>query len=256
MEVFSRLKKKIKHRRLLADDNYGTTKEERIRKLNQARKVAKILNVLGVLIGAAMLFFKWNIQIPVAFGMIAPVVFVLILKRYKGLITLEEKKNSPNPSIIWGLLAVMIAILLRSILAYDILDFKGIWIPAALVSLCFFALMAISIVEFKSRKPEQLFGMFIMAMISFGYGFGTIVLLNCEFDQSTPIQYHATILGRSISGSKSKSYHLELSPWGPRKEKEEVSVSHTMFNRLNNNEKVNIYLYQGKLKIPWFYVTD
>lgn len=256
MEVFSRLKKKIKYRRLLADDNYGTTKEERIRKLNQARKVAKILNVLGVLIGISILYFKGDTRVPLTLGMIAPVVFVLILSRYKGLITLREQDNSPNPSISWGFFSVMFVIFLRATFAYDILDLRGVWMPSAVVAACFFALMAICIIEFKSRKLEKLLGMFVMACISFGYSFGIIVLLNCEFDQSTPIQYHATILGRSISGSKSKSYHLELSPWGPRKEKEEVSVSHTMFNRLNNNEKVNIYLYQGKLKIPWFYVTD
>jgi len=50
------------------------------------------------------------------------------------------------------------------------------------------------------------------------------------------------------------TYYLDLSPWGPRTEHEQVSVDKNLFNRANVGDTVEVYLYEGRLKAKWFEV--
>jgi len=59
-----------------------------------------------------------------------------------------------------------------------------------------------------------------------------------------------------ISSGKSTTYYLELTPWGQQKDIEEVSVSKALYNKLEQNDKVNIYYMKGQFDIPWFELKE
>lgn len=247
---------KLQRKQILTDDNYGITRKDRVANLKRAKKMAKIVNIIGVVIAAAVIFLPEEAYIFVVAAIVAPLVFILIFRRYKGLIKLDQQKNSPYPSISFGVYGPIMVLMLKSLQAYNILNYEGIWIPAILIALFFFALIVIGTPEFKSRDPEKLWGMGVILALAFAYGFSVVVTLNCEYDSSTPNQYDAAVLEKSISGGKSKSYNLKLSPWGPRSASEEVAVSSALYDRLDTKKHVNVYHYQGRFGIPWFFVSD
>lgn len=214
------------------------------------------LNAIGVAIALVMVFFREIGHFSVAIAAVTPVLLSLIIKRYKGVIRIMERKNSVYPSIIWGFLAPIVALLLRSLLAYDIQEYGEIWKYAIPAALFFFCLVTIGTPEFRSRKADDLIGMGMIAAISIAYGFSVIVALNCEYDPSTPDHFDANVLEKRVSGSKSKSYYVTLSPWGPKSSNEEVTISSSLYQRLNVKDHVHVYLYKGKLQAPWIIVTD
>ena len=73
---------------------------------------------------------------------------------------------------------------------------------------------------------------------------------------SEPVPYAAKVLGSRISTGKTTSYYLELGPWGPRKESEEVDVGREYYERGSHRKTVCVYLFRGAFGIRWFQVWD
>jgi hypothetical protein len=63
-----------------------------------------------------------------------------------------------------------------------------------------------------------------LALFLFAYSFGTLIHINCYYDNSERKNFQARVLDKRISSGKSTSYYLELSTWGEQKEADEVSI--------------------------------
>jgi hypothetical protein len=154
------------------------------------------------------------------------------------------------------MVAAGMGLCLRALLDYNILDYSKVWAPSILIALIFIAIMAIDNKEFKFKNAADYFVIIVFSIFMFGYGFGAVITMNCLYDKSKPETFNATVLNKRISSGKSTTYYLELSPWGKQKEIDEVSVSKGLYNRLDKDDKVNIYFMKGQFDIPWFRVTQ
>ncbi len=241
---------------ILNNDEFGWTTEQREEKLIKAHKTAEILNWTGGLIGAWILFLANPYEYAIITSIFFPIICVIVLKYFNGLIRIDERKDTAYPTIFWAIFAPSMGLCLRGLLDYNIFDYSKIWTPSILIALTFIAVLTIGNKEFKFNKTKDYLTILGFSIFMFGYGYGAVITLNCMYDKSEPQKYDATILSKRISSGKSTTYYLELTPWGKQKEIDEVSVSKDLYNKLNQNDKVNIYFMKGQFDIPWFEVTE
>ncbi len=241
---------------ILNNEEFGWTSEQREEKLIKAHKTAKIINWAGGLIGAWTIFLANPYEYAIIASIVIPIIFVIVLKYFKGLIRIDKKEGTAYPTIIWAILASSFGLSLRGLLDYSIFDYSNIWTPSILIALTYIAFLTIGNKEFKFNKAKDYLTIASISIFTFGYGYGTVIALNCMYDKSEPEIFNATVLSKRIDSDKSKTYYLELTEWGQQKEIDEVSVSKKLYNKLDKNDKVNIYLMKGQFDIPWFIVTE
>lgn len=248
--------KEEKLQAILTDVEYGFSTEEREKRFKSAKTVSLIINITGIVLAACVIIGSAYEKYLVALTIAAPVISVLILRSYKGLIRIEQKKSSPYPSILWGILAVIFALFMRAVSGSEILSYSNAWKPSILIGLLLFALLTLGNIEFRRMNFLGMIGKIAMAGIMFGYGLCAILAVNCVYDNSEPHQYQAEVLNKSITRGKSTSYNFTISTWGPQKTYDDITVSSALYERIEVAQHVNVYLYKGKLQIPWFVVTD
>jgi hypothetical protein len=241
---------------ILSNEEFGWNTEEREEKLSKARKTAKILNWTGGLVGAWTLFLAKPYEYAIIASMTVPIISIIALKFYSGLIRIDERKSSAYPSIIFAIMYPSIGLLLRAMLDYDIFEYSKVWTPSILVASVFIAFMLIGNKEFKLKKAQDYLSILGIALIVFAYGYGSVITLNCMYDKSEPEIFNAKILDKRISSGKHTTYYFKLTPWGQQKEVDEVHVSKSLYNRLDKDGEVNIYFKKGKFDIPWFVLTE
>ncbi|WP_437921615.1 hypothetical protein [Sphingobacterium sp. LRF_L2] len=241
---------------ILNNEELGWTTEQREEKLIKAQKTAKILNWTGGVIGAWTLFLANPYEYAIIASVTFPVICVIVLKYFNGLIRIDERKDTAYPTIFWAIFATSMGLSLRGLLDYNIFDYSNVWTPSILITLTYIALLTIRNKEFKFNKAKDYLTILGFSVFMFGYGYGAVVTLNCIYDKSEPEIFNATVLNKRISSGKSTTYYLELTPWGLQKEIDEVSVTKDLYNKLDQNDKVNIYFMKGRFDIPWFEVTE
>ena len=239
---------------ILEDLSYGMTRELRQSALAKAKIIARVVNVLSVLTGLALIFLPDYARYSAAIAIALPFVIIIVMRASKGLIRMEQKGNSPYPSISWGFFAIILCMLLKY-LHYQVLDYTGAWLPALGIALLLFVLLVLKNSAFEVSSRADFLGMLFIAVMTFAYGFATVLSVNCDFDDGPAHRYTAQVLDKRMSRGKSTTYYLTLSPWGQRAKAEEVDVSRNEYERATLNQTVYPYLLPGKLKIPWFVVS-
>jgi hypothetical protein len=240
--------------RLLVNVDYGQSTAERELALDGAKKTARIINIVGVALAVSLfiardyLYYTW-----IATAIFTP-FSVLVLRYYKGLIRVDENKNSPYPSIFLGLFGSIMGLLLKSLLTFHILDHANVWPPVGLITAALLVLLVLKNKEFEQFNKQTIFMVVFCAVLSFTYGYGIVTGFNCVYDSTPPSKHMANVMDKRISNGKSTSYYLTLSPWGPVKESDEVDVSEDTYAETELGDHVNIYLFKGKMEIPWFVV--
>jgi hypothetical protein len=248
-------------RQILQDSSLGVTEQERERKLNNSRRMAMFYSIAGtVMFFVAQISmgnvsdknFKFLLQ---GILLVYPVIGILLMGISNGLILLYSKKNSAHASVFLGLFSPSLALVITSFLGYHVIDAHQLIIPAVVVGAVIFIITCF--LGVKRTNPSFITHVIIALLFSAAYGLGSTTSLNCVFDQSEPKVYNSTITLQYIShGSKSTSYYLYLSEWGPDHLKERISVSKSFYSQVALGSVVKVNLKRGTLSIPWFYVEQ
>jgi hypothetical protein len=246
---------KQEEQQILTSNEFGINTHTRAYRLSEARRVAKYINIMGVVTGVWLWFYPSPYLLSLTVGMILPAVAFVSLYIYRGLIRFDERRNSAHPSIIYGFLASSAGLSVRAIMDYEILEYKNLWITICISSVTLTFLFIVGTKEIKFTKLVDYFTTLSLAAMILWYSFGTYVVSNCAFDKSEPEIFTSEVIGKEISSGKSTTYYLTLKPWGPRTETERVSVTKDEYENADNGDTVEIYLRQGVLRTPWFYVV-
>ena len=145
--------------------------------------------------------------------------------------------------------------MIRAIMDYEILEYKSLWTAISIATITLTFLIVVGTKEFKFTKFIDYFTTLSLAGIILCYSFGTYVVSNCLFDKTEPEIFKSEVTEKEISSGKSTTYYLNLKPWGPRTETERVSVTQNEYEATNKGDIVDIYLRQGLLGTPWFFVV-
>lgn len=239
---------------ILNNDSFGLSTEQRLEKLTQATKVAKILNWSGGIIAAWTLFLPkpYDYAIIVSIGWL--LVCVAVLKYFGGLIKVNEKKGTAYPSIFIAIVSIGFGLSLRGLRDFNVFDYSNLWLPVSAITIAIVTFIIAGNKEFKLNTAEEYFSVLVISLLIFGYSYGAVVILNCMYDKSTPEIFTAKILDKRISSGRSTTYYLKLTPWGRQKEIDDVAVSKELYRNHAVNEEVEIYFFKGLFDIPWFNV--
>jgi hypothetical protein len=241
---------------ILNDESIGESKEIRQAKLLKARQTAKVVNWAAGITAAWTFFYPTPYQYSILAAMIVPIVALLVVKLSSGLIRVDEKKGSAYPSVVYAFIFPSLGVMLRAISDYEVFDYSNVWLTTAIITLVFLFVLLIKQQEITFMKKLDYVTVSSLALFLFAYSFGTVIHINCYYDNSEAKHFTAKVFSKRVSSGKSTSYYLELSTWGQQKEVDEVSISKRLYNKTEVGDEVNIYFRNGKLEIPWFIVTE
>ncbi len=221
--------------------------------LKQAENITDAYGFVGFIILVCGLFLKnqaYTILI-----LLYPLLALPIIVTGKGLIKFIKAKKSPYFHVFLGVLFPALLLMVKGFAGGDLLSYNNVWVPCTVVA-SIFTLLFNFVAKLNNSKP--LAGQILLIILTAAmYSFGGVLQTNLVFDKSAPTVYKATVTGHYISHTKSsRSYSLELSPWGPKTNGVSTSVSYQMYNDMQIGSTVKVSLHTGFLHIPWYYVTE
>lgn len=216
----------------------------------KARALAKPMNIIGVIATIWAILFPFPYKIAVLACTLIPLASMGLMGGLRGKISFETKKRrTEEPYLTFALAGPPLALAWRALNDFHILAFDNVWVPAAAVSLIFSAVIFFFSADVK-RKPAYIL---VTLIFGFAYGYGIVAEANCLLDNSTPKTYTASVLGKRTSyTSKSHSYYIKITPWGPRAGENEISIKRSGFDRIKVNDRLSINVREGMLHVPWF----
>lgn len=241
---------------ILDDEQLGWSREERETKLAKARKVCKVMNLVSVVVSLWAMFYPHPYGLSIGVVMAMPVLALVVMRLHAGFIGIDEKKSSAYPSLAYTFILPAAALVLRALLDYDIFDHSPAWRPIGVLAVIFLFLLFFKQGKHFFRRRSDYWSAVSVSLFLLGYCYGTVMHVNCYYDDAKPEHYTAEVLTQRKSSGKTTSYYLDLSPWGPQATEEEASVDRSLFNRVAEGDTVNIYFRPGKLGIAWFEVSD
>lgn len=84
-----------------------------------------------------------------------------------------------------------------------------------------------------------------------GYGYGAGVQVNALLDQSSSRSFPAVVTSKNVRRGKSTSYHLQLAPWGPKVDGQDLRVPYSQYAAIKPGDTVCMLLRSGALGVAW-----
>lgn len=244
-------------KQVLENEMFGDNEEERLQKLESAKKTVKVLTIASSIIAFSFLFFPHFYSIQTILCAIMPVVGLIIWSRSKGIITLAEKPNAAQPSIIGVVFLPIMALAVRALFDINIFNYDNIYKPLiAIVMLVFVFVLKAHHTKLDFKKTKTFFVLLGVLFLSTIYAYGLVAISNVVFDNDGGELYDAEVLDMRISSGKSTTYYLELSPWGPQTEIKEVMVSKTLYQNTQIGDSAFVYFSDGLYNIPYYIVLE
>lgn len=238
---------------VLHDPTVGTDSESREQRLTSAKKGSRILNAGGLIITFWLFIHPHPYLFALSVGLLYPIIAMIYFFRQQEVLTLmSAEKKSAYPSLNSALILPPTALIVRALIQYDLLSFKDCILPIILSSAAFTLIFLLFLRASKTRSNNFWMGVFFSLI----YSSSGIVIVNCAFDASKPIEYKTRVLDQSITTGKSTTYYLKLDAWGPRKESEDESVPKSVYYSVKKGDLVTVYVEKGYLNIPWYYVQQ
>lgn len=156
----------------------------------------------------------------------------------------------------YAFLLVSLAVQLRAILDFDIIDYKTLILYSLLfAAVISFLLLSVWKIQFNKKHTSAIIMNSLLVML---YTFGTIALINCYYDTADPEVYTVKIVDKSISHSRryGTSHNLIMEPWGPISSEKWVKVPPSLYDRLEIGDTVTLKLKKGLFNIRWYYFSD
>jgi hypothetical protein len=237
---------------IIQDAELGSSPEERLNALKQARNASIAVTVVAVAAAAGLNFGADSIRLPsTAVLALIPLVVLFLVRRSPVLYAVGGKKSDPRAELYTALTVAGFGLLFPAI-DYNILSMRPLLlliIPLALAYLAAF---------FKSARRHTspagaVFGLLFIAII---YSYPLVVLADTMIDSTKSSTYIVPVTGKHATSGKSTTYYLNLAPWGPLQEPNEINVSSSMYDGTSAGDSICLALHPGRLHAPWYQLTD
>jgi hypothetical protein len=234
----------------IADNaDFGATKEQRLRRLAVAQKVAKALRFVAVVITA------WSFIRPqpywlliaslAALPALAPILAVLSRGMFR---IVPRTKVDASLDLLCSMPAL--GILLRTRLDINMLSVMSL-IGAATIG-AVIVTCVLSVAERVDRRAILLLCGFVAGL----YFFGVFSEANALLDRSPASIVRSEIIDKHIvRGAAGTRYRITLAPWGALSEPNDAYVQRDLYDIMQPGSPACIMLRNGALGVPWFTVT-
>jgi len=232
---------------LLTDSSLGTTEKEREEKLSNAKKIAMVYNICGVVVGVWMLFTDTKISLIASLAF--PALGVVVMATNKLIAFVSNSKRSIYPHILFGFIMNAMFIIGKAVREFDIYRYDNVLLPVLILALVVISLLVITGINRAIQITAQLATMILLGAI---YAFGSILQVNCVFDTSIPVDKQTIVFNKYSDYNKGRHYHLKLKTFGDNPKTLNTEVSLARFDRYNEGDTIPIYLRKGELNIAWY----
>ncbi len=243
----------IERQEILADENIGEDETERLAFLKKAKRAAKELNILGVIIGFWMYFGEAPNHVGIIASVAMPIICLFVMKYYKGLIKIIDNSRA-CPSIFIAFIASSTGLCLRALFDYNFYDIDQIWFPTSIILVFYMLVLLYGNKDFSLKKAKDYISIFAISLFVLEFSFGMAVMTNCIYDDSKPEIYQAVVISKRVDSGRINTYYVKLTPWRTQSHVEEIMVNKQVYSSLEPKKPVTIYYRKGLLDIPWFEV--
>ncbi|MES2387580.1 MAG: hypothetical protein V4543_06240 [Bacteroidota bacterium] len=241
---------------VLNNEAFGINRERRLQNVEAAQQQVKWLNIISVIAAAwALLLPDYAYDYIIGACIVIPLITLAAIRLSNGLIGFSETTAKPVlPAF------AVIALSLRMLLDYNIIDHEKIW------NLVFFIVAALMLLFLQGNKAEwknfrsanALIKVFMVSagvFISGFYAFGLVIAINCVYDTSKEKIYFAPVSDMHVHIDKHHiDYIINTGPLPGLPEGTSATVPYTLYHKLNKGDKVDVHIRPGVLKIPYYYV--
>jgi len=218
--------------------------------LRWPRRVARVLN--GLALGVSLWTFLWPRPYPmaVASAFILPVLAVVAAAAWPGLVTIDERRNDPRPSVGLAFLGPGMVLALRALLDVNLVATADLVAPGVAAGLALGGAAVLADGTLRRRRWAPL----LIACLTVGWGYGAVVQADVLLDHAAPTRHLVTVTAKRLASGKDHRRLLVLQPWGPISEHREVSVSTAVFRAVEPGQEVQAELHPGALGVAWYVV--
>jgi len=177
-----------------------------------------------------------------------PVAALITMNRFEGIAQFDAPRERRRPSTLLAFFFPSTLLALRGMMYWNILRWSTLCIPAFAFSLLLFALSLWLSIEARQKRAVGI----ILSFICVFYGFGVTVNLNGALANSHSVYFQARVLEKLYNTGRYAYEDFVLSPWGPQKQTNRVSVQDVVYRRHRTGDIVSITVTNGALGIPFY----
>ena len=231
------------------DESFGSSPGERLSALSRAKTSNILLIVVTVLSALVLNFAGPDLRLPAAFALaLAPIIVLFLTWRSPLLYAIMKPRSDPRTDLGFIVIAAGFGLLMRD---------RGVHLVAQQPILLITAAIAFALIVglYGSMKTgASLFGRLIGLLFFVGiYSYGLAVFADSVPDQSQATPFATSVIGKHVShGGRSTSYILELAPWGPVQDRNNLSVSSSEYADVATGDPICLLLHPGALHIQWY----
>jgi len=236
--------------RILSNRELGETRDHVKARLGFVRGLAWTLNAVAVIASLYGAFYPRPYTVVITALFIVPVAALVVSYVTRGMVTLNDEKNSPLPDVLTAFFIPLMILSLRGLLDWNFIPGGRLLFLIALCSVVLTAAVMFSRKGKSRKKWEILVVLPVMVMCSLG----AVVLPNCLLDGSAPVVYRRSVQSKEITHGKATRYYLNVASWGDYDERQ-LSVHRELYEFVREGDTVTIMLRPGALGIPWYDVS-
>lgn len=238
---------------ILNDDTLGLSQQAREHRLAEARRIARITNAVGFILFFWLTFYPIFYTVVLIIGIAYPIVIIILLYLYRGLIRVDERKNNAHPSVATGFIMAGLSLSLRALFDYNILEYNQLWITTGTLAVLLIIVILIATKLPKFKSAQDYFAIFTLIILTYSYSFGAYSVSNCLFDNSSPKYYQTNIVQKEISTGRSTTYYIIVTSWHDAEKIEKVTVNAEEYNLTSVGDNIAIAEMKGFFGTPWYF---
>ena len=242
---------------ILENSEFGLTCEERKSRLSRSKRHVRLLNTISWIIAFSVWFYPHFYKIQILICCTLPVIGLVLFKVSRGLILINERRNSVRPDVSSNIIIPSVVLLISALSDYNVIDYSFFIKPGMLI---FTLSVFITVKVWNSHNTPVNFKSYLMLIpvliISAIYTYGSIITTNAIFDKPDREVFNVKVLDKRISSGKGEAYYLMLESWGPQNEIKDVQVEKTFYENKKRGDFVIVHFKKGFYKIPYYMIVN
>ncbi len=237
--------------RIETDPELGLTPGDRAFRLQKAKKVSKVMNVVSLAAVFWGLWYPRPYQLVIAVLAVLPLVAIFLTSISKGIYQVEGRRNDPRPTLALVFICPGLILALRFFQDLQLVRWTQILAPSIVIGavLTFLAVRSDFAVQ---KRPWAIAPTLLFLVV---YGCGVVTQANALLDRSQPQLFEANVLAKHFSTGRSTTWYLTTGPWGAKQNGGDISVSRSLYYASAPGQTVCFRLFPGALTIPWYFVS-
>ncbi|WP_310398198.1 hypothetical protein [Hymenobacter sp.] len=236
--------------------NLGRTPAERVKNQERAETIAFGLNVASIATGAWILFAPRPYQWAIGAGLLLPALAMAALWRLPNALRVDVTRDSDYSSMLYAFVLPCMALFFRTDADYKIVSHAPLWPLAGAAAAGVALLLAVGSRRFLLHRGSVLRVGGTIALLASLYGYVASFTVNAVYDEGPATTFTPQVLGKHFIPGRRAKYYLEVGPWGPITSANELRVSRTYYEQVQQGQPVTIALGPGRLGVPWFTVVE